>query len=85
LASSSKKHILGYAIFTTSELEEKTYLTPDFRIHGSFISFIPQYEIIEGKPTKLKGSKITLPERVIKEIIYQEIDDRNFQSKSPAS
>ena len=78
MTTKSKKHILGYAIFTTSELNEKIYLTTDFIIEGSFVRFEPQYEITKTSKTKLKGTKVTLPERVIKEIIFQEIDEKNI-------
>jgi hypothetical protein len=71
--SKSKKHILGYAILTTSELNGKVYVTTDFTIEGSFVRFNPQYQITKGSRTKLEGTQLILPERVIKEIIYQEI------------
>lgn len=81
MTTKSNKHILGYAIFTTSELNEKIYLTTDFIIEGSFVRFEPQYEITKKTKAKIEGAKVTLPERVIKEIIYQEIEEKTFQTK----
>ena len=81
MATKSKKRILGYTIFTTSELNQVIYLANDFTIQGSFIIFEPQCAIEKGKKTELKGAKFTLPERVIREIIYQEIDERDFQKQ----
>jgi len=80
MTTKSKKRILYYMIFTTSELNEKIYLTTDFIIEGSFVRFEPQYEITKKSRTKIEGAKFTLPERVIKQIIYQEIEE-TFQKK----
>lgn len=76
MATRPKRYSLGYSIFTTSELKEKKYLTKEVIIDGAFIKFEPQLEIMKGKkPTKLHGTKVILPESVIREIIFQEIDE----------
>jgi len=81
MTTKSKKHILGFTIFTTSELDEKIYITSEIEIMGSFVKFKPQIEIGKKSETKLQGSEFTLPERVIKEIIYQEIDESILKTK----
>ena len=77
----SKKLISGYIIFTNSGLDNAIYFAPNIAVEGSFVTFEPQYEMAKRGRSKLEGSKLTLPERVSKEIIYQEIDERLFKPK----
>jgi hypothetical protein len=73
-AKKRQKYVWGFGIITTSELEEKIYFAPEITIEGSFVRFKPQIEL--GKcEKKLKDCEYILPERVIKEIIYQRVID----------
>ncbi|MGA2681090.1 MAG: hypothetical protein ABSF44_04730 [Candidatus Bathyarchaeia archaeon] len=76
MAIKPKKYSLGYTIFTDSKLDEKIYIARSYEIQGAFITFEPQLEITKTKTqTVFEGTKVTLPECVIKEIIFHEIDE----------
>ena len=82
-----QKYVWGFGIITTSELEEKIYFAPEITIEGSFVRFKPIYELREKydrDKKELKNCEYILPERVIKEIIYQRIIKEAVE-KSPVS
>jgi len=80
-STKSKKYVLGYTIFTTSELGENVYIAPDLTIVGSFVRFKPLVEITSKSRVKMEGTQMTLPERVIRKIIYQE-KEITYQEKN---
>ena len=79
------KHFLGYFIFTNEKLGEKIYIANSVEFEGSFVTFKPSYSIEKSKKSELEGTSVTLPEHVIKEIIFQEIDERTLKGRPPQS
>ena len=79
------KHFLGYFIFTNEKLGEKIYIANSVEFEGSFVTFKPSYSIEKSKKSELEGTSVTLPEHVIKEIIFQEIDERTLKGRIPQS
>lgn len=79
------KHFLGYFIFTNEKLGEKIYIANSVEFEGSFVTFKPRYSIEKGKKSELEGTSVTLPEHVIKEIIFQEIDEQTLKGRIPQS
>ena len=79
------KHFLGYFIFTNEKLGEKIYIANSVEFEGSFVTFKPSYSIEKSKKSELEGTSVTLPEHVIKEIIFQEIDEQTLKGRTPQS
>ena len=79
------KHFLGYFIFTNEKLGEKIYIANSVEFEGSFVTFKPSYSIEKSKKSELEGTSVTLPEHVIKEIIFQEIDELTLKGRTPQS
>jgi len=79
------KHFLGYFIFTNEKLGEKIYIANSVEFEGSFVTFKPSYSIEKSKKSELEGTSVTLPEHVIKEIIFQEIDEQTLKGRTPLS
>jgi hypothetical protein len=79
------KHFLGYFIFTNEKLGEKIYIANSVEFEGSFVTFKPSYSIEKSKKSELEGTLVTLPEHVIKEIIFQEIDEQTLKGRTPQS
>jgi hypothetical protein len=76
---------LGYFIFTNEKLGEKIYIANSVEFEGSFVTFKPSYSIEKSKKSELEGTSVTLPEHVIKEIIFQEIDEQTLKGRTPQS
>ena len=79
------KHFLGYFIFTNEKLGEKIYIANSVEFEGSFVTFKPNYSIEKSKKSELEGTSVTLPEHVIKEIIFQEIDEQTLKGRPTQS
>ena len=79
------KHFLGYFIFTNEKLGEKIYIANSVEFEGSFVTFKPSYSIEKSKKSELEGTSVTLPEHVIKEIVFQEIDEQTLKGRTPVS
>lgn len=79
------KHFLGFFIFTNEKLGEKIYIANSVEFEGSFVTFKPSYSIEKSKKSELEGTSVTLPEHVIKEIIFQEIDEQTLKGRTPQS
>jgi hypothetical protein len=75
----------GFFIFTNEKLGEKIYIANSVEFEGSFVTFKPSYSIEKSKKSELEGTSVTLPEHVIKEIIFQEIDEQTLKGRTPQS
>jgi hypothetical protein len=79
--SSSKLLIEAYVIYTTAELGEAVYYAKNLEIEGSFVKFTPVACQSRTTTSKISNEEWTLPERLIKKIIYEKIKVPQKQEK----
>lgn len=73
--------IEAYVIYTTAELGEAVYYAKNLKIEGSFVKFTPVACQSRTTTSKISNEEWTLPERLIKKIVYEKIKTQKKSRK----